>query len=336
MRPFEHIDAGSIDEAVARLTHYAGAAKVMAGGTDLLGCLKDDLYLQPPKAIINLKTIPSLNYVREEEDGLKIGSLTTLMDIAESPVIQEKYAALAEAAGRTASPLLRNLATLAGNICQENRCWYYRYPSSLGGRMECVRKGGEKCFAVKGDSRYHSIFGAVKKCIAVNPSDTAPALVVLGATIRTSKRAISASEFFSAKNGVKSTVLDDDEIVTEIHLPPGDPGRRSAFRKIALRKTIDFAILNCAVSLVLEEGQKVSAARICLNGVHNNPYEPADVENVLMDRDLTEESALAAGNAAVAKAKPLPSNRYKIQMAKILVADTLLACRDLQFAGKPC
>lgn len=256
---------------------------------------------------------------------MRIGALTTLTDIAESPVVMEKYVALAEAARCTASPLLRNLGTLAGNICQENRCWYYRYPEKLGGQIDCVRKGGKKCLAVSGDSRYHSIFGAVNKCIAVNPSDTAPALVALAAKVKTSKRIIEIGEFFTAKNGMKSTVLDDDEIVTEIQIPEPKPGTKMAFKKIALRKTIDFAIVNCAAA-VTSEGSKISAARVCLNGVYNNPYRATKAEEALIGRSLEEVSARAAGEAAVANAKPLPMNRYKVQMAKALVMDTLLVC----------
>ncbi len=325
MKRFEHIHASTVNEAVSILEKNMGEAKVIAGGTDLLGCLRDGIWPERPKAIINLKTISGLSYIREEAGGLNIGALTTLTDIAESTVVMEKYVALAEAARCTASPLLRNLGTLAGNICQENRCWYYRYPEKLGGQIECVRKGGKKCLAVSGDSRYHSIFGAVNKCIAVNPSDTAPALVALAAKVKTSKRIIEIGEFFTAKNGMKSTVLDDDEIITEIQIPEPEPGTKMAFKKIALRKTIDFAIVNCAAA-VTSEGSAVSAVRICLNGVHNNPYRAIGAEEALGGRPLDKTSAWTAGEAAVVKAKPLPMNRYKVQMAKALVTDTLLVC----------
>jgi len=325
MKGFEHIHASTVNEAVSILGKNMGEAKVIAGGTDLLGCLRDGIWPEQPKTIINLKTISGLSYIREETGGLNIGALTTLTDIAESPVVMEKYAALAEAARCTASPLLRNLGTLAGNICQENRCWYYRYPEKLGGQIDCVRKGGKKCLAVAGDSRYHSIFGAVNKCIAVNPGDTAPALVVLGAKVKTSKRIIEIEGFFTAKNGMKSTVLDDDEIVTEIQIPEPEPGTKMAFKKIALRKTIDFAIVNCAASIEFN-GSTISAVRICLNGVYNNPYRATRAEERLTGRSLNEESAKNAAETALAEAKPLPMNRYKVQMAKALLADTLLEC----------
>lgn len=323
MRRFEHINAKTVKEAVAYLNKYNGAAKAIAGGTDLLGALRDGIWPASPPAIINLKTISDLNYIKAGTQGLKIGALTTLTDIAESDLVAKNCAALVDAARHTASPLLRNLGTLAGNICQENRCWYYRYPEKLGGRIDCARKGGKKCPAVQGDNRYHSIFGAVNKCIAVNPSDMAPALVASSATIKTSKRKIHIDDFFTANNGMKSTVLGPDEIVTEIQVPASAPGTKTAFKKIALRKTIDFAIVNCAV-VIRGNDSSISEARVCLNGVFNNPYRAIGAEEVLKGRPFNEALAQEAGEAAVVDAKPLPMNRYKVQMAKALAMDTVL------------
>ncbi len=325
MRRFEHVNATTVEEAVSTLSRFQGAARPNAGGTDLLGGMRDGIWPAFPKGIVNLKTIPGLSFIREEADGLRIGALTTLTEIAESPLIQDQCQALAEAAERTASPLIRNLATLAGNICQENRCWYYRYSEKQGGRIDCARKGGKNCLAVSGDHRFHSVFGAVKKCIAVNPSDTAPALVVLRASVKTNKRLISIDDFFTAKNGMKSTVLEDDELVTEIRIPKQAPGLNSRFVKIAMRKTIDFAIVSCAVAVTLEDNA-VSSSRICLNGVHLNPYRPTKAEEWLQGRPLNAPSADEAGVKALEAAKPLPMNRYKVQMARSLVSDTLLAC----------
>jgi xanthine dehydrogenase YagS FAD-binding subunit len=326
MKRFEHVNASTVEDAVSILKKYQGKARVIAGGTDLLGGLKDEIWPQRPQLIVNLKTISGLKYLKAAPEGLKIGALTSLTEIAESSLIRKKYTALHQAALLAASPLLRNLGTLAGNICQENRCWYYRYPKKLGGRINCVRKGGQKCLAVAGDHRYHSIFGAVNKCIAVHPSDTAPALVVLEAKIKTSKRLIAIEEFFSAKNGMKSTILEDDEIVTEIQLPQIRTGMKSAFKKIALRKTIDFAIVNCALALTIAR-KKVSSAKICLNAVHNNPYRSLEAESILVGKALDDQNAEAAGAAAVLKAKPLRQNKYKVQMAKTIVRDTIMSCK---------
>ncbi|WP_272699570.1 FAD binding domain-containing protein [Desulfovibrio sp. Fe33] len=324
MKRFKHLEATSVDEAAAALQQY-DSAHVIGGGSDLMGCLKDNLWMESPEAIINLKTIPGLDGIRQDEDGLHLGALVTLTRIAESDVVRNTWPGLAEAARKTGSPLLRNIGTIAGNICQQNRCWYYRYPDKLGGRIDCVRKGGKRCLAVPGDHRYHSIFGAVKKCIAVNPSDTAPALVALDALVETNKRTIPIDEFFSAERGAVSTVLEHEEIVTGISVPhPGAAGR-SAFRKIALRQSIDFALVNCAAALTLDNG-KIATVRICLNGVHNNPYRCIEAEEYLAGQPLTRESATQAGELALAKAKPLLFNTYKVPMAKAVVADTLMDC----------
>ena len=192
-------------------------------------------------------------------------------------------------------------------------------------RSDCVRKGGKRCLAVPGDHRFHSIFGAVKKCIAVNPSDTAPAFVALDTTIKTTKRDIPIDDFFSAEIGAQSTVLDRDEIVIEIVVPRPEAGSISAFRKIAYRKSIDFALVNCAASVALVDG-KIVSARICLNGVHNNPRRCETSEKALIGKELTKELAQEAGELAVAEAKPLLQNGFKVQLAKTIVSDTLMDC----------
>jgi xanthine dehydrogenase YagS FAD-binding subunit len=326
MKKFEHVNPGTIEEAVSALREVGPGARVVAGGTDLIGGLKDDIWPERPSLLINLKTVPGLNHIVQDERGVRVGALVTLSQVAESPIIQQGYPALAEAARRTASPLIRNLGTLGGNLCQENRCWYYRYPSKLGGRIDCVRKGDGRCLAAGGDHRYHSIFGAVKKCLAVNPSDTAPAVIALGAQVVTSARTLPAEELFSAENGMGSTVLSRDEIIREIRLPGIRSGSASSFIKLAFRKTIDFALVNGAAFLDLEENEVVQA-RICLNGVHNVPYRPAESEAFLIGKPLVESTIQEAAELALSKARPLPMNRYKVQMARSVVADVLRACK---------
>lgn len=325
MKRFNHFDATSLEEAVTLLQNSEGPAYVVAGGSDLMGCLKDNLWMEFPERVVNLKTIPGLDRLEVKDGKLHIGALVTLTELAESQVVKEQWPGLAEAARRTASPILRNMGTVVGNICQENRCWYYRYPDKIGGRIDCVRKGGQRCLAVPGDHRFHSIFGQVKKCIAVNPSDTAPAFVALNATVRTTKRDIAIQDFFTAELGAQSTVLDGDEIVVEIVVPVAEQGGQSAFQKIAYRQSIDFALVNCAVAVTLKD-KVVTAARICLNGVHNNPYRNEEAEASLLGKELTEETALQAGELAVASAKPLLQNGHKVQMSKTIIADTLLDC----------
>ena len=188
---------------------------VIAGGTDLLGTLKDECLPYYPAVIIDLKQIPGLDGIRLEGDELVIGALTKLQDVADSELVKTHAAALAEACGRAASPTIRNMGTLGGNICQMHRCWYFRSPDN---RFPCARKGGKTCYAAMGDNRYHSIYGPLGGCAAAGSSDSATALVALGATIVTSSRKVSANEFF-AVNGCRSNVLEDGEIVTEIRVP---------------------------------------------------------------------------------------------------------------------
>jgi len=323
MKNFKHFNAYSVDEAVALMGRYGERAAVIAGGTDILGKMKDSILPAYPEALINIKTIPGMSYIKEEGGMLKIGPLTLLADIAANPVIKSKYAALAQAAGRTASPHLRNMGTIAGNICQDIRCWYYRNQNN---RFSCLRKKGGRCYAIKGDNRYHSIFGGSVSggCFAVHPSDTAPALVALDAKVITSSRTIDVEKFFEVKP-IKTTVLAADEIVTSIQVPEPAVESSSAFIKFALRKSIDFPIVNCAVMLTRQDG-KVSAARICFNAVHVIPYRAVNTEQVIMGKKIDEALAEEAGKAAVSAAKPLEHNRYMVAIARTLVKRTLLAC----------
>jgi len=323
MRAFEHFNANTLDEAVAILNRYKGRAQVIAGGTDLLGKLKDEILPRYPEALINLKRIRGMEYIREDNGGLKIGALTRLEDIAVHPFVKQRFEALAQAAGRAASPHLREMGTLAGNICQDIRCWYYRYPNN---RFPCLRKGGGRCYAVEGDNRYHSIFGGTVDdgCYAVHPSDTAPALIVLDAVVRTTKRTIPVEDFFGVKvEG--TTVLDPDEIVTEFEIPEPHGNAGSHFLKFALRKTIDFAVVNCAAMISIR-AKKVASARVCLNAVAVKPYRAVKAEEAIMGRELNETTAAAAGESAVSGAAPLKDNGYMVQLAKIIVKRTLLAC----------
>ncbi len=323
MKKFVHINAHSVDEAVSALNRYQGKAQLIAGGTDLLGKMKDMILPRYPEAVVNLKTIPGLDFIREVAGGLTIGALTRLEDIAVHPLIKEKFTALSQAAGRTASPHIREMGTLAGNICQDIRCWYYRTPDN---RFPCLRKGGGRCYAIEGDNRYHSIFGGTVEegCYAVHPSDTAPALVALKAVIKTSMRTIPVDAFFEV--GVtKTTVLAPDEIVLEIQITDPDRETKSAFIKFALRKSIDFPIVNCAAAVTLKD-QKIDKVRICINAVHVRPYRPAAAEEAFIGKPLNEETAELAGNLAVTHAKPMKHNGYMVQIARVMVKRTLLAC----------
>ena len=323
MRKFTHANAKTVEEAVLLLKRYGDKGAVVAGGTDLIGKMKDEILPTYPEAVINLKTIPGLDFISHEDDQLRIGALTRLEDIAVNPVVRERFTALSEAAERTASTHLREMGTLGGNICQDIRCWFYRNP---GNRFPCLRKGGGRCYALEGDNRYHSIFGGsvLEGCMAVHPSDTAPALIALDARVVTSRRTVLAENFFDV--GVcRTTVLEPDEIVKEIRIPAPPEGSESSFIKFALRESIDFPIVNCAV-LITRENETVSGARVCLNAVWVKPYRALKAEEAITGNAITEETADAAGAAAVTGAKPLRDNGYMVQIAKTMVKRAILAC----------
>ena len=313
MRSFNHTNATSLAEVKTALG--GGKTIITAGGTDLLGTLKDNILPAYPSTVINLKTIPGLDFIKEEGGMLKIGAVTRLADIADNPTVKQRYTALAQAASRVATPHVREMGTIGGNIAQLHRCWYFRKPEN---RFNCVRKGGNQCFAMTGDNRYHSIFGAVNRCIAVNPGDIAPALIALNARVVTDRRTIEAENFFDVRKP-GNTVLAMDEIIREIQIPAPPAGAKSAFLKFAIRKSIDFPIVNCAVMVGGD------SPRICLNAVAPKPYRATKAEAAIAGKTINEKNAEAAGEAAVADARPLEAARFKVQIAKTLVKRALLA-----------
>jgi xanthine dehydrogenase YagS FAD-binding subunit len=315
MKSFTLVKATSLDEAASALSD--SGSMIIAGGTDVINTLQERVLAAYPTKLVSLKSISGLDYIKEEGGMLKIGAMTRLEDIAESAIVEEKYTALAQAAAKTASPHIRESGTIGGNICQMNRCWYFRKTDN---RFDCIRKGGNMCYAMAGENRYHSIFGALKACVAVNPSDTAPALVALNAKIVTTKQTIDAENFWDfAVPG--STVLAEGEIVKEIQIPTPASGAKSSFIKFALRKSIDFPIVNCATMIVGGE------ARICLNAVYNKPYRATKAEETIKGKTIDEVNAEAAGTAAVSGTMALANNKYKIQIAKTLVKRTILNCK---------
>ncbi len=309
MKHFKHMQATSADQAAKEAA--SGKAWVMAGGTDLLGTLKDEIFPEYPETVIDLKTIEGMDAIEEDGDALRIGALAKLSDVAENELVKTHAAALAQAAGRVASPTIRHMGTIGGNVCQMHRCWYFRVPDD---RFHCRRKGGATCPARIGDNRYHSIFGDDNGCFAVSSHDTAPALVALGATVVTTKREVPAEEFFGA-HGHRSNVLEDGEVVKEFRVPKAE---KSAFQKFALRKSIDFPVVNCAVAATGGE------TRVVLGGVHPAPWRSKEAEEAVAG-GVTADSAAKAGEAAVSVAKPLGKNAYKVDIARTLVKRTLEA-----------
>jgi xanthine dehydrogenase YagS FAD-binding subunit len=323
MKTLKHIDVKTVNKACTLLREFRGKAKLIGGGTDLLGILKDRIVPDYPEAIINIKTIPALGCIREDSKGLKIGALTILSNIAASAVVKEKYKVLAEAAYAVATPQIRNMATLAGNLCQEVRCWYYRYPHAIGGRLLCLRKGSGPCLAVSGDNRYHAILGG-KGCFAVCPSDSAVALTALNATIKITgarkNRIIPVKDFFTTLGNV----LQPGELVTEIQIPKPLDNARQTFVKLTLRECIDFAIVSVASVVVLEDGI-CKSANIVLGAVSPTPVRATKAEQAIQGKPIDAKTAAEAAEAAVVDAKPLSMNAYKIEETKVLVRRAILA-----------
>ena len=317
MKRFGYKNATTIADAVSLLK--AGNAAVLGGGTDILNLLKVGALTTPPDTLVNIKNISGLDSISEDAQGLKIGAVAKLSDIAASEAVKGKYSALAKAAESVASPPIREMGTIAGNLCQEVQCWYFRRSFLTGTYFDCFRKGGRQCFAVTGENRYHAILGG-KVCFAVCPSDTAIALTALDSTIITNMRSIPIGDFFE----VLGNVLNDDEIITEIQVPVPKSGTKQTFIKFALRPTMDFAIVNIAVVITTEAG-KVSDARIVLGAVAPMPYRATDAEDTLKGKAINETVAETAAAAAVKDAVPLSNNKYKIQIAKTLVKRAVLA-----------
>ncbi|MEW6668685.1 MAG: xanthine dehydrogenase family protein subunit M [Thermodesulfobacteriota bacterium] len=322
MRSFTHIRASSVEEACSLLRKYKGKAVLNAGGTDLLSTLKTENLPAYPEAVIDIKTIPGLDFITEEPDRVEIGALARLSDMAKAPLLRGSYAVLAEAARSVATPQIRNAATLGGNLCQDVRCWYYRYPRHIGGPVWCLRKGKWPCLAVSGDNRYHAILGG-RKCFAVCPSDTAVALAALDGRIRIAgpkgERTLSVTDFFSPLGHA----LKRDEMVMSVDFPRLSAPARQVFLKFTLRKPVDFALVSVAAVISVDQGI-CSDARIALGAVAPGPVRATKAEELLKGRPLTPDVAAQAAEEALAGARPLSKNAYKVEIAKTLVKRAIL------------
>ena len=323
MRSFEHINVLAVDEACALLKKYKGKAVLNAGGTDLLSILKGEIFLGYPEVVINIKTISGLDYIKEEKVALKIGALAKLSDIEKSPLLKDHYRVLAEAAHSVATPQVRNAATLGGNLCQDVRCWYYRYPRTIGGPLDCLRKGNGPCLAVSGDNRYHAIMEG-KRCFAVCPSDTAVALAALNSQIKIAgprgERSMAVTDFF----GPLGNVLKRDEMVTEVEVPRIHGLVKQTFLKFTLRRPVDFSIVSVASVIIVKEGV-CADARIALGAVAPKPIRAKKAEEVIKGRPIDQDTAVEAAEQAVAGAKPLSMNAYKVEIAKALIKRAILS-----------
>ena len=319
--PFELFQPASIDDALALLREHRADCWVLAGGLDSFDWFKDRI--KRPAAVIDLGGVEALTGIRERDGGgLEIGAMTSLADVAGDEAVNASYPLLAEAAGLVATPQIRNQGTLGGNIAQDTRCWYYR------SGWPCYRAGGNICYAAtpRSMNREHCILGA-SRCVAVNPSDAAPALVALDAEMIVLRaggehqQAYSAADFFigPAIDITRMTVLEPGDLLTSIVLPAPPAGAaRWYFEKVRDRKAWDFSLASVASALEMD-GDRIRDARISVNGVAPYPVRCTAAEAVARGRVPDDETALAAGEAAVADARPLRHNDYKIALMRNLV-----------------
>ena len=329
MKAFEWISPTSINEAVSALTSAPApddadeAARPIAGGQDLLTTMKD--YITRPTRVVNLKGIRGLDrIVADGKSGLRIGPLVTLTQLDEDPVVRRNFPGLAEAAHSIATPQIRNLGTVGGNLCQRPRCWYFRLEEAV-----CLKKGGSECFAATGENKYHAILGGGPSYI-VHPSDLAPMLLALGSSVSVvggdGKRIVPLEKFFtlpSEGNLRRENVLKNDELITEIHVPASKFAAHSTYLKFKERDSMDFAIAAVAAAVTLGANKTVTEARLVLGGVAPIPWRVPRAEVALIGKTLNSEVLESVAGIALAGAKPLAKNAYKIPLTQTLVRRAL-------------
>lgn len=338
MKAFEWAEPRSIAEAIAHLGapgDGAGAA-IKAGGVDLMDLLKENLVA--PSRLVNLRGVPGLDRVRDAGEarggggaapgeGVRVGPLVTLARLADDPLVRGRYRALADAAAHAATPQIRNMATIGGNLLQRPRCWYFRSEA-----FPCLRKGGTRCFAQDGENPYHAVF-AHSRCCAVHPSSLATALVALGASVELTgprgARLVPVEALFTPPDvvTVRDTVKTDDEILTDVVLPLPAPAARSAYGKHAEKESYDWPIVEAAVA-VERSGTTVTRASIVLGAVAPVPWRAQAAEKALMGRAIDDASARDAARAALIGAAPLRDNAYKLPLIEVLIRRALLAAAE--------
>ena len=316
MKNFKIAQPQTIDQVTSLLSEKREKCYLMAGGTDLLGEIKDEII--EPEVVVDLKYIPDLSYIKKEKDGVRIGVLTSIAELAENPMIKNDYQGLYEAANVVATPQLRNLGTVGGNLCQRPRCWYYRDPQLL-----CQKKGGFECYAYTGRNKYHAIFGG-GPCYIVHPSDLAPALISLDAEISISspegEKTLPLADFFilPVVDVRKENILGADEVVKEIKIPPAKNGEKSTYYKLKERGGWDFALVSVAVKGIVS-GDVFKDIKIVLGGVAPIPWRLEKAENIIKGKKVTEELLRRAAREALKDARPLKENEFKKELIETVL-----------------
>lgn len=333
MNSFALAECTTVDAALSQLKD---GAVVKAGGVDLLGRMKDGT-IQPAK-LVNIRNISSLRGVHESEQGLTIGALTTLAEINDHPVIREKYRVLSDACGHAATPHIRNMATLGGNLLQPVQCWYYR-----SAEFQCIRKGKEFCFAFGGLNQYHAIMD-YGTCPSVAPSSAAVALLALNASVelesaKKGKRTLAIKDLYVQPdaNPTKFSVIEGDELLTAVTIPKPALGTRSAYQKYGERESFDWAIADAGIVLEMD-GNVCRRAVVTMGAASPVVRRSPEAEAMLTGKSINEETARAAGKAAMTNVQPLSMNSYKVELFPVAIYRTVLLAagqmdRDPSAAG---
>jgi xanthine dehydrogenase YagS FAD-binding subunit len=331
MKNFTYYRPGTVKEAVGLLSDKWGPTELLAGGTDLLDLQKE--YVATPDKVVSLGGIKELSGIKQASGDsptpvISIGAATKLADIVESAQLKKSFPALTSAAGIIGGPQIRNMGTLGGNLCQRNRCWYFRDE-----HVKCLLRGGDKCYALDGENQYHAIFTQGHKCVIVNPSTLAPVLIALGAVANIEgpkgKRTLELAKFFHAPTSIseREHVLGPSEIVTAVSIPDG--GLKNASYEVRHKQSYDWPLVQAAVAFKLVDGKAIGA-HVVLGHVAPTPHVAANAAKALEGKEVTDETATAAGKAAAQGAKPLSQNAYKVKLVEVAVKRAVLTA-----AGKP-
>ncbi len=323
---FDWFQAPDLDAAIGAMKNLVQAGTsftVISGGTDVIGAMKDRLQDHDFKTLVHIKDVPGLNQITFDNGTLHIGAAATVADVESNQVVQQKYPLLSQAASQVASPQIRNMGTIGGNVNQRPRCWYYRNES-----YNCYKKGGDFCFAVTGENQYHAVLGG-ELCYIVHPSDTAPALVALNASARivsdSGERTVPFEQYFTGPriDVRRENILGPTDILAEILIPEPAAGSKGVYLKIRERSVWDFATVSVAVQLTSNNGT-VDDARVVLGGVAPTPVRVANAEALLKGKPIDDALAQQVAAAAFVGARPMTNNGYKVDMGKELVRRALL------------
>ncbi len=319
MNKFEYAQPKSIAEV---FQYLKDDSKIKAGGVDLLDLMKEGL--SEPRRLVNIRNIDELKFINEKSDGsLSIGPVITLTELSENEVVKKYFPSLASSAGLVASPQIRNSATLGGNLCQRPRCWYFRSVD-----FNCSRKGGEECFALLGENKYHAILGNDNGCAIVHPSATAVSLTALNASLVISdgknSRTVPIADFYITpdKDITKETILSDSELITEILIPKESKILKNHYIKLKEKESFDWPLADVAVALKMN-GNRCSEATVILGSAAPVPWISKEASEVLVGSEISKEIARKAANASMKEAFTLEQNNYKIQLFKTIVYRTI-------------